>query len=185
MAPATEQTGATLSAAYRMMAGGRTLAVHRNRLILFGRLRAPQLHPIQRARSRQRIRPVTHPRPLLTRQVLTAHRQRERAVGAQPVMVGEILIAECQSHHALRDQVLDRVFRPRLVTVIDKALRDPLGHTQDTVRLPQERRPRVGCQPSAIESACNLTSTRVLKYEPVCCTLCHDGSRSTVKGNSL
>ena len=27
--------------------------------ILFGRLRAPQLHPIQRARSRQRIRPVT------------------------------------------------------------------------------------------------------------------------------
>ena len=34
MAPATEQTGVSLSAASRMMARGRTLAVHRNRLIL-------------------------------------------------------------------------------------------------------------------------------------------------------
>ena len=74
---------------------------------------------------------------------------------------------------------------PRRVTVIGKALRDPLGHIQDLVRLPQERRPRVGCQPSAIKSACDSTSTRVLKYEAICCTLCHDGILSTVKGKSL
>ena len=91
--------------------------------IPFDRLRAPQLHPIQRARPRQGIRPVTRPRPLVTRQVLAAHRQRERAVGAQPIMVGEILVAECQSHHALRDQIPDRMFRPRRVAVIGKALR--------------------------------------------------------------
>ena len=105
--------------------------------MVLGRFRASQFHPVQRARSRQGICPVTRPRPCLACQIVTAARQRQQAVPSDLVVVVEIIVTQREPQHPLPGQRFDRVLCSGRIAVVLEASPKPPGQVENLVRFPQ------------------------------------------------
>ena len=139
------------------------------------RFRYAELQAVQRARSRQRMPPVPRPPPPLPGHVRTPARQREGAVGAQPVMVVEILVARRQGQHPLRHQRLQTVLDAAWVAVVAEARRQPRRHPEAPVDLPQQQHAAVRRQPAAVEPAHHRPPAKAFKRQLRRGTVCVHG----------
>ena len=143
--------------------------------VLRRRRRHPELQAVQRARPRQRMPPVLRPPPPLPGHVRTPARQREGAVGAQPVMVVEVLVARRQGQHPLRHQRLQAMLDALWVAVVPEARRQPRRHPEAPVDLPQQQHAAIGRQPAAVEPACHRTPAKAFKRQWRRGTVCVHG----------
>ena len=119
--------------------------------------------------------PVPRPPPPLPGHVRTPARQREGAVGAQPVMVVEVLVARRQGQHPLRHQRLQAMLDPPRV-VVAEARRQPRRHPEAPVDLPQQQHAAVRRQPAAVEPAHHRPPAKAFKRQLRRGTLCAHGA---------
>ena len=138
------------------------------------RFRHAELQAVQRARPRQRMPPRPRPPPPLPGHVRTPARQREGAVGAQPVMVVEVLVARRQGQHPLRHQRLQAMLDPP--RVVAEARRQARRHPEAPVDLPQQQHAAVRRQPAAVEPACHRTPAKAFKRQLRRGTVCVHGA---------
>ena len=117
--------------------------------------------------------PVPRPPPSFPGHVRTPARQREGAVGAQPVMVVEVLVARRQGQHPLRHQRLQAMLDPP--RVVPEARRQPRRHPEAPVDLPQQQHAAVRRQPAAVEPAHHRTPAKAFKRQLRRGTVCVHG----------
>ena len=127
--------------------------------------------------------PVPRPPPPFPGHVRTPARQREGAVGAQPVMVVEILVARRQAEHPLRHQRLQAVLDPPRVAVVPEARRQTRRHPEAPVDLPQQQHAAVRRQVPAVEPAHHHPAAKPFKRQLRRGTVCAHGAapRSPVR----
>ncbi len=150
-----------------------------------GVLRPAQLQAVQCARPRQRAPPVPLPGPPRAGGIGLAHQQRQQAVGAQRVVVVEVLVAQGDPVHPLRDQLRDRMLDLPGMAMIGEATRDPLHQPQPTVHLAQQDAAPVRGESAPIETTDDLTATEGVKFKLSRRTLCAHGVSLSSKFKSL
>ena len=133
-------------------------------LVIARRRRLAQLQPVERrfARDRSTILP---PR----RELASQHRHHR--VMAQLVMVVQVLVAECQTEHALADErahlMLDQMRR----TAILEAGRKPLDQADRSIRGTQQQPAGIRCDRSPIKRSDNRTPLDACKSKLIRVTL--------------
>ena len=135
-------------------------------------LRLAKLQPVQRTRAGQRRTPVPVPRAIRTGRVRPADQQRQHRVAPQRVVVVEILIAQRQRVHALRDQRAHIVFHARRVAVVLEAARQAPRQIDTPVHLAQQQATAVRTQVAAVVAARHQTPSEGLEIELCAATLC-------------
>ena len=141
-------------------------------LVVARRRKLAQLQPVER-------RLAGHRRAIRTPRLELARQHRHHRIVAQLVVVVEILVAERDPEHPLTDQrhdlVLDQ-FRPSLVV---KARRKPIHHSDRSIRRAQQQRSRVRRHQPGIKCGFHSATFDGSKIKPFCATLCrHRGSSS-------
>ena len=87
-------------------------------------------------------------------------------------MIIEILVAERQPVHALREQLRDTVLDKAPIASIAKARRQRAGHAQPVVDLAQEQHPAVAAQMPARKVHHHFARSKVLKEQRLLLTVC-------------
>ena len=106
-------------------------------------VRDAELEPVERARTGQRMAAVALAHPVGAGDVAAADGQRQHAVVAQLVVIVEILVPQSDRHDPLRDETVQLVLAALGVAMIREASREPAGHAEHVVGLPQEQRAAV------------------------------------------
>ena len=118
-----------------------------------GRLfRTGELQAGKGRRGRQGPAPIAQTAPVDAGQVGLAHKQGQQGIGAQGVVVVEVLVAQCQGEDALGDKVGDTVLDGGGVAVVGKAAGQALEQSQAGVYLAQQQAAGVGSEVPAVES---------------------------------
>jgi hypothetical protein len=110
-----------------------------------------ELQAVEGAGARQRLAPVAGQQAIGAARVGLAHQHRQQRVEAQAVVVVEILIAQRQSNHPLRDELGEAVLDRLGVTVIGKLLRQACEDLRARLDLAQQQSTTVGADPTPIE----------------------------------
>ena len=120
-------------------------AVGDNPLAAIGarRLRAPQLHPIERVRA--------------------PARWRRRRVRAHSVMVVQILVAQRQSHHPLRQHHRKTMLRPSRIAVVVEAPRQTTADVEQPIRFPKQQHAPVRGHPSPVKTTRHRAPSKMFK----------------------
>jgi len=63
-----------------------------------------EFQPVERALARERFPPVLRVPTILSGDVLPSGQQGQQRIKPQPVVIVEIFVTECQSHHPLPEQ---------------------------------------------------------------------------------
>lgn len=110
-----------------------------------------ELQAVERAGARQRLAPVAGQQAIGAARVGLAHQHRQQRVEAQAVVVVEILIAQRQGIHPLRDELGDAVLDRLGVTVIGELLRQACEDLRARLDLAQQQSTTVRAYPAPIE----------------------------------
>ena len=156
---------------HRRRIGGDALVAVRGRTV-----RRAQLQPVQRARTGQRTPPVPRTRPVAARGITPAHQHRQQPVPTQLVVVVQVLVAQRQTVHPLRDQRSNVVLHAVRVAVVREALRQAVQKPQANVGLAQQQSAAVRGDPAAVEPSDHLASAEGVKSQLPECTLCRHGT---------
>ena len=106
----------------------------------------------------------------------------EHGIVAQLVVVVEVLVAERNGVHALRDQRLQLVHDAVLVAAVAKTASDFGGQPDGAVGFARQHRAAVRGHRSAIETTHNLTALEGFKCELGRATLCRHRSGLLLQG---
>jgi hypothetical protein len=130
------------------------------------------LKTVQRALPGQRCRRLS-PAPEL------ADQHAENGIAAQLLMVDEILIAQRQAEHPLRDQGLHLMHHIGAMAPVAKAARKAIDEPDGLVRLPEQEGASIRGHHPAIEIRDHPASARSSEIDLVRATLClHRGATS-------
>jgi len=86
-----------------------------------------QLQPVERTLARERLAPVFAPESIPPQRIGLATQTGQERIGAKPVMVVEVFIAQGQAIHPLAEQFQQFMFDQILIPVVLEALGKPLG----------------------------------------------------------
>ena len=127
------------------------------------------LEPAQRALARQW-------RAALPACFELARQQRQQRVAAQVVVVVEVLVSQGDAGDALRHHRAHRMFGEAGIAVVRETCGDPVEESGGAVRLPEQQRPGVRRDRSAVERGGHPAPTAPLKPEGNGLTLCRHRS---------
>ena len=116
---------------------------------------------------------------------MLAEQHAENGIAAQLVMVDEVLIAQRQAEHALRDQCLHLMQNVGAMAAIAKAGSKAIDEPDGLVRLPEQQRPGVRGDHAAIEIRNQPAPARSSKIDLARATLCQHRGATSNRYNSF
>ncbi len=135
-------------------------------------IRTRQLDPVQSALARKTGPSVPTSASLGPLGIGLAHDRRQQGVEAQILVVVEVLIPQRQAVDPLRDQVSDAVLDAGLVPVIIETPCQPVEDSRALLDRPQQQRPAIRGDVTAVEICSDFPSTWTLEDERPALTLC-------------
>jgi hypothetical protein len=84
---------------------------------------------------------------------------------AQRLMIVEILVAQGQAEHPLRDQIFHGVFDQPGIAPVLEATGHAAGQAERTIQLAQQQHPAVRTECAPIERGHHFAPTQSLKFE--------------------
>ncbi len=137
-----------------------------------------QLHAIEGTGARQRMAAIALAGPVFPVDVGGADGQGEDAVGAELVVVVDVLVAQHEAEQALGDQLLEGVFAAAGIAVVAEAAGEAPGEVDMVIGGAEQESAAIGRHASAIEAQADLTAAMVGEGEAgTGCGFGHDASR--------
>jgi len=102
-------------------------------------------------------------RPLMAQRIRLANGGSEQGVGAQGVVIVEILVAACQRQDALRNEFFDGVLDAGRVAVVDEALRHLWKERQRLGGFAQKKDSSVAAHAARVEFRHHFAATKGLE----------------------
>ena len=141
-----------------------------------GARRGGQFQAIEHALARQRVANVTRAPTRRPRGIRRAGQHREERIGTQGVMIIQILVAEREPIHPLRDQGRHRMLDPGRRAIIGEARGKPRHNPRRALHLAQQHGAPIRRQRAPIKTSHHVVPLRRVKMQGVGHTLCrHNG----------
>ena len=139
-------------------------------LVVSRRLQPAQLQPVE-------CRFAGHWRAIFAARFELARQNRHHRIMAQLVMIVEVLVAERNPKHALRNQRLYCMLNIFLPARVPETGGKSSHHANRTIRRTQQQRPRIRTDHPAIEGRYDFATFNSSKSKQICATLCrHRGA---------
>ena len=126
-------------------------------------VRRRQLQPIERALAGQRFAAILRAPPLFSLHIVLAQCHGQHGIPPEFIVVVEILVAQRQPEHALRDQIQQRVLDLVCLTVVGEASGEAADDSGSLLQFLQEQRSSIGGDIAPIETPHQLSSSQVLR----------------------
>ena len=139
--------------------------------------------PGEGAGAGQRMAPVALAHAAFAAEVVVAQGQREQAVVAQPVVVGDVLLAEREPEQALGQQALEGMLAAAQIPMIDKTGGQAAGQADALVDGAQQQGVAIAGHAAAVEAGAQLAAALIGQID--CNTVCGYGVCCLVALNML